>query len=71
MHKRHTGVVVGKDFRPPDGARPLDWCYLTIDLSDEERIALALEYVDRWSLALDARILARTLPAVFSGEGAT
>ena len=40
-------------------------------LSDEERIALDLEYVDRWNLALDARILARTLPAVLSGEGAT
>jgi lipopolysaccharide/colanic/teichoic acid biosynthesis glycosyltransferase len=40
-------------------------------LPDEERIALDLEYVDRWSLALDARILARTLPAVLNGEGAS
>ena len=40
-------------------------------LPDEERIALDLEYVDRWNLSLDARILARTLPAVLSGEGAT
>jgi lipopolysaccharide/colanic/teichoic acid biosynthesis glycosyltransferase len=40
-------------------------------LPDDERIALDLEYVDRRSLALDARILARTLPAVLSGEGAT
>ena len=42
MPKRHTGLVVGKDFRPPDGAQPLDWCYLTIDLSEEERISVRL-----------------------------
>ncbi|HET8740486.1 MAG TPA: hypothetical protein VFO17_12250 [Acidimicrobiia bacterium] len=40
MSKRHTGLVVGKDFRPPEGAQPLDWCYLTIDLSDAERISV-------------------------------
>jgi hypothetical protein len=33
-------LVVGKDFRPPDGAQPLDWCYLTVDLSDAERISV-------------------------------
>ncbi len=40
MSKIHTGLVVGKDFRPPDGAQPLDWCYLTIDISDADRIAV-------------------------------
>jgi lipopolysaccharide/colanic/teichoic acid biosynthesis glycosyltransferase len=40
-------------------------------LSDEERIALDLEYVDHRSLALDARILLRTPAAVVSAEGAT
>lgn len=40
MPKRHTGLVVGKDFRPPDGGEPLDWCYLTVDISDEERISV-------------------------------
>lgn len=29
-----------------------------------------LEYIDNWSLALDARILLRTVPAVFTGAGA-
>ena len=38
--------------------------------SDQERIRLDLEYVDRWSLWLDLKILARTLPAVLAGEGA-
>jgi len=38
--------------------------------SDEERIRLDLEYVDRWSLWLDLKILARTLPAILAGEGA-
>ncbi len=37
---KKTGLVVGKDFRPPDGRRPLDWCYLTVDLSDDERISI-------------------------------
>lgn len=39
--------------------------------SDEERLRLDLEYVDRWSLWLDAEIALRTLPAVLSGRGAT
>lgn len=42
MSKRHTGLVVGKDFRPPDGAQPLDWCYLTVDISDDERISVRI-----------------------------
>lgn len=42
MSKRHTGLVVGKDFRPPEGAQPLDWCYLTVDLSEEDRIAVRI-----------------------------
>ena len=42
MSKSHTGLVVGKDFRPPDRAQPLDWCYLTLDLSDSERISVRI-----------------------------
>ncbi len=42
MPKRHTGLVVGKDFRPPEGAEPMDWCYLTVDLSDEDRISVRI-----------------------------
>ena len=40
-------------------------------LSDEKRIDLDLEYVDKRSLALDARILLRTARAVLSTEGAS
>ena len=29
-----------------------------------------LAYVDQWSLALDLKILARTVPVVLSGTGA-
>lgn len=39
-------------------------------LDDRRRIRLDLEYVENWSLALDLRILARTLPAVMTGRGA-
>jgi len=42
MPKRHTGLVVGKDFRPPEGAEPLDWCYLTVDISDDDRISVRI-----------------------------
>jgi len=42
MPKRHTGLVIGKDFRPPEGAEPMDWCYLTVDLSDEERVSVRI-----------------------------
>jgi lipopolysaccharide/colanic/teichoic acid biosynthesis glycosyltransferase len=31
---------------------------------------LDLEYVENWSLFLDARIIARTIPAVVKGSGA-
>jgi hypothetical protein len=42
MPKRQTGLVVGKDFRPPDGAQPMDWCYLTVDISDDERLSVRI-----------------------------
>ena len=40
MSRRHTGLVVGKDFRPPEGAEPYAWCYLTVDISDDDRISV-------------------------------
>jgi hypothetical protein len=42
MSKIQTGVVVGKDFRPPTGQAPKEWCYLVIDVSDDERVAIRL-----------------------------
>jgi lipopolysaccharide/colanic/teichoic acid biosynthesis glycosyltransferase len=40
------------------------------DLSFDEWMRLDLEYVDRYSLELDAAILVLTIPAVLSGRGA-
>jgi len=37
----------------------------------ERWVELDLEYIDNWSLLLDFRIMARTIPAVLSGKGAT
>ena len=39
--------------------------------SDEERIRLDLNYVDDWSVWMDTKILARTVPVVIRAEGAT
>jgi len=39
-------------------------------LSFDEWIRLDLQYIDRWSLGLDLRILALTVPAVVRGTGA-
>jgi exopolysaccharide biosynthesis polyprenyl glycosylphosphotransferase len=40
------------------------------DLSFDEWMELDLEYIDHWSLNLDWKILAQTLPAVITGRGA-
>jgi exopolysaccharide biosynthesis polyprenyl glycosylphosphotransferase len=41
------------------------------ELSFDRWIELDLQYIDRWSLALDAMILVKTVPAVLRGTGAT
>ena len=40
------------------------------ELSFDEWMRLDLEYIDNWSLWLDAKILLKTIPAVLSGRGA-
>ena len=42
MGKRITGLVVGKEFLPPSGSSALDWCYLTVDMTDESRVSVRL-----------------------------
>ena len=40
------------------------------DIGFQEWVKLDLQYIDSWSLTLDARILARTVPAVVFARGA-
>jgi exopolysaccharide biosynthesis polyprenyl glycosylphosphotransferase len=40
------------------------------ELGFEDWIRLDLQYIDRWSIGLDLKILLRTVPAVMRGEGA-
>jgi exopolysaccharide biosynthesis polyprenyl glycosylphosphotransferase len=40
------------------------------DLPFDTWMELDLQYIDAWSLGLDLQILARTIPAVLSGQGA-
>jgi lipopolysaccharide/colanic/teichoic acid biosynthesis glycosyltransferase len=37
----------------------------------EQWMEMDLEYIDNWSLGLDLQILVKTVPAVFSGRGAS
>ncbi|HHI03054.1 MAG: sugar transferase [Candidatus Zixiibacteriota bacterium] len=41
------------------------------NLDFEHWIELDLQYIDQWSLAMDAKILAQTIPAVLKGKGAS
>jgi lipopolysaccharide/colanic/teichoic acid biosynthesis glycosyltransferase len=41
------------------------------NLSFEQWMQLDLEYIDRWSLGLDASILLRTIPAIVLARGAS
>jgi len=40
------------------------------DVSFERWVRMDLEYIDTWSLALDLKILLKTIPVVFRGSGA-
>jgi exopolysaccharide biosynthesis polyprenyl glycosylphosphotransferase len=40
------------------------------EIGFEDWVRMDLEYIDRWSLALDVVILMKTIPAVFKGPGA-
>ena len=40
------------------------------DVSFDDWVVMDLEYIDKWSLALDIRILLRTVPTVLKGSGA-
>lgn len=41
------------------------------DISFDRWMELDMEYIDNWSLGLDLMILAKTIPAVFRGSGAS
>ncbi len=41
------------------------------DITFEDWMRMDLEYIDNWSLGLDARILLKTIPAVLKGNGAS
>ena len=42
MPPSRIGLVVGKDFRPLPGETSGEWCYITVDLSEEERISVRI-----------------------------
>lgn len=42
MPPSQIGLVVGKDFRPLPGETSGDWCYITVDVSEDERISVRI-----------------------------
>jgi lipopolysaccharide/colanic/teichoic acid biosynthesis glycosyltransferase len=41
------------------------------NLGFDDWVTLDLKYIDEWSLALDMKILAKTIPTVLRGVGAS
>ena len=46
------------------------WQAYSREPSFDEWIRSDMEYIDKWSLTLDMKILLRTIPAVLLGQGA-
>jgi len=57
-------------FSVPPGITCLWQIYGRNTIPFEQWMLLDMQYIDKWSLWLDFKILARTIPAVFKGSGA-
>jgi exopolysaccharide biosynthesis polyprenyl glycosylphosphotransferase len=57
-------------FSAPPGLTGLWQVHGRSDVGFDDFVAMDLQYVDRWSLGLDLRILVATVPAVVRGHGA-
>jgi lipopolysaccharide/colanic/teichoic acid biosynthesis glycosyltransferase len=57
-------------FSAPPGLTGLWQVHGRSDTGFDDLVAMDLDYIDRWSLRLDLRILAATVPAVLRGHGA-
>ena len=82
----HMSLVGPRPHLPEEVAEygPLDFRRLTVqpgitciwqvsgrsDLDFDTWVALDLEYIDTWSMWLDFKLLAKTVPAVLTGRGA-
>ncbi len=66
--------LYGPDYRKRLSVRPGITCLWQIsgrnDIDFQDWMRLDMEYIDRWSLALDLKIMAKTIPAVFQQRGA-
>ena len=66
--------LYGPDYRKRLSVRPGITCLWQIsgrnDIDFQDWMRLDMEYIDSWSLALDLKIMAKTIPAVFQQRGA-
>lgn len=67
--------LYGPDYRKRLSVRPGITCLWQIsgrnDIDFQDWMRLDMEYIDRWSLYLDLKIMAMTIPAVFQQRGAS
>jgi exopolysaccharide biosynthesis polyprenyl glycosylphosphotransferase len=69
--QRFSEAALMRRFSMPPGVSGLWQVSGRSNIRFDEWINLDLRYIDEWSLALDLEILARTIPAVLRGDGAT
>jgi lipopolysaccharide/colanic/teichoic acid biosynthesis glycosyltransferase len=66
--------LYGADYRKRLSVRPGITCLWQIsgrnDIDFKDWMRLDMEYIDGWSLFLDIKIMAKTIPAVFQQRGA-
>ena len=67
---RFTEAALVRRFSVPPGLTGLWQISGRSEVPFDRWIELDLQYIDRWSLALDGRILLKTVPAVIRGTGA-
>jgi len=70
-HQQYLGMMVFSCLLlARHSARTRHWGDQSSSIAFEQWMELDIQYLDEWSLWLDLKILARTIPAVVKGSGA-
>jgi exopolysaccharide biosynthesis polyprenyl glycosylphosphotransferase len=70
----HEATSIGREFRRRFSMKPGITCLWQVNgrstVPFRQWMQYDVQYVDHWSIWLDAQLLVKTIPAVFSGKGA-